>query len=139
VPVEFDIGVTGQTLDTSETLATAVTCSLLTYARARPDDPVQDGTDLRGWWGDTYSEIPGDSFGSRLWLLWGRHMSEALELAEPIVRDALQWMIEDGLASRIDVTLEAVTPQMLGIKIGIVQPGQKLVQWLGTWEASLRA
>lgn len=135
--LDFDLGVTDQKLDTSGGLSTPILISLMTHARAHPDDLVPDDTDLKGWWGDPYLDPPGTVMGSRLWTLWGQSMSVALTKAEGITRDALQWMIVGGLVSRFDIELSAVTPVVLGIKIGVVRPGATLVSWLGPWEISL--
>ncbi|AQS84013.1 hypothetical protein A0U92_03645 [Acetobacter aceti] len=60
--------------------------------------------DRRGWWGDAYNDFP---IGSRLWQL--RRAIKVGEKAvlielEAIVREALNWLISDGIAARIDVT-----------------------------------
>ena len=51
-------------------LARAVISSLFTWARARDGDELPTPESPRmGFWGDTYSPVTGDRWGSRLWLL----------------------------------------------------------------------
>lgn len=137
MPQYFDIGTLAGRLDTDATLATAVTISLLTWARANEDDIQPSATDRKGWWGDTYPDVPGDTFGSRIWTLIGLPMPQALERAEGVVRDALAWMLEDGLADRIELEITNPRPLVMGVKVGIVRPGALVVTWVGTWDLTL--
>lgn len=83
----------------------AIWISLFTDRRARPDDVIPDGTDdRRGWWADTDAEKP---IGSRLWLLdRAKHLPETLRRAEDYAREALAWLVEDGVGARVDVVAE---------------------------------
>lgn len=82
-------------------LPRAVIISLFSWRRANPDDnaPIP-----MGWWGDTYPTVTGDRIGSRLWLL-GREKitNDVLNRARDYAIEALQWMLDDGVATRIDV------------------------------------
>jgi phage gp46-like protein len=87
-------------------LNTAVLLSLFTNRRALPGDvlPVA-GMDQQGWWGDTQSPLLNEQIGSRLWLLArSKTTPEVLTKAEDIAREALQWLIDDKVASTVDVT-----------------------------------
>ncbi|ELY9614282.1 phage GP46 family protein [Salmonella enterica] len=83
-------------------LPRAVIISLFSWRRANPDDnaPVP-----MGWWGDTYPTVAGDRIGSRLWLL-GREKitNDTLNRARDYATEAMQWMLDDGVAARIDIT-----------------------------------
>ncbi|MCU6199125.1 phage GP46 family protein [Citrobacter cronae] len=83
-------------------LPRAVIISLFSWRRANPDDnaPVP-----MGWWGDTYPTVAGDRIGSRLWLL-GREKitNDTLNRARDYATEALQWMLDDGVAARINIT-----------------------------------
>lgn len=137
MPQYFDIGAVSRRLATAADLETAVTISLLSWARANADDIQPSATDRKGWWGDTYADVPGDTFGSRIWTLIGLPMPQALERAEAIVRDALAWMLEDGLADRIDLEISSPRAMVMGAKVGIVRPGALVVTWVGTWDLAL--
>lgn len=100
-------------LVTDDGLATAVYISLFTDAHANEDDPLPDllfsekFPDYRGWWGDETSGRANDSVGSKLWLL-GRSKSttDNLRKAERYAKEALQWMVEEGIAAEIKTTAE---------------------------------
>lgn len=83
-------------------LPRAVIISLFSWRRANPDD---NAPKPMGWWGDTYPTVTGDRIGSRLWLL-GREKitNNTLNRGRDYAIEALQWMIDDGVAARIDVT-----------------------------------
>lgn len=97
-------------LSVSYSLLTPVLVSLFTDARAAEDDPLPDpgNGDRRGWWGDaTNLDKQGDSVGSKLWLLEReKSTDEVLSKAEQYIREALQWMLDEGIASAIDVVTE---------------------------------
>lgn len=103
------IVIDGRTLSLGMTpddpLVRAVIISLFTWRRANPDD-VTEGRKM-GWWGDTTSDVTGDRIGSRLWLLAREKILPAtLNRAREYAREALDWMIEDGLASRVEIVVE---------------------------------
>ncbi len=105
--VFYDIATGSSGYETDEGLMTAALLSLLTDARADAEDVVPDATDLRGWWGSDFAEEPGDVFGSKLWLTeTGLATQETLEAAENYIREALQWMLDDGYVELITVKLE---------------------------------
>lgn len=88
-------------------LETAVLISLFTDRRADPDDALPGAPgDLRGWWGDTPADDdqPADPLGSKLWLLSREKQTNDARLrAEDYAKDALAWMLEDGVADEIAV------------------------------------
>lgn len=105
-----DIALYGGSISIDDGLRTAVIVSLFTDARARPDDVLPTpGGDRRGWWGDAYAELlPQDAIGSRLWLLSREKITPSvINRARDYAREALDWMIRDGIASAIDVQVEA--------------------------------
>ena len=97
-------------LSVSYSLLTPILISLFTDARAADDDVLPDpgNGDQRGWWADsTNTDKQGDSVGSKLWLLEReKSTAEVLLRAEQYIRDALQWMLDEGIASSIDVVTE---------------------------------
>lgn len=84
----------------------AVIISLFSWRKAHDDDQV-DGSRY-GYWGDSFPPVPGALIGSRLWLLKRSKIitNETIMLAEEIIREALQWFIDDGIAQEIQVKLE---------------------------------
>lgn len=101
--LSFRAGLDDGDLSTTESLYSAVLYSLFTDRRASEDDVIPDGTnDRRGCWADDF--IDEESEGSKLWLLdRSKQLQSVLNDAEQYAREALQWIIVDGLATRIDV------------------------------------
>ncbi len=96
-------------LESDRGLASAVIMSLFTDRRALPDDTLPDPgiTDRRGWWGDKLAEITGDRIGSRLWLLEREKTTqEALLRAQEYAREAVKWMVDDGVAAKVEALAE---------------------------------
>ncbi|ECR7610292.1 hypothetical protein F2C03_07000 [Salmonella enterica] len=116
-----DIAQSGTDLLTDDSIETAVIISLFTDRRAEPGDDIPDGTtNRRGWWGDTYSETP---IGSRLWLLSReKQLSSVLGRAEQYAAEALQWLIDDGLAATIAITATNPENEVLALRIDITLP-----------------
>ncbi|MBI1214559.1 MAG: hypothetical protein GC185_01915 [Alphaproteobacteria bacterium] len=108
-----DVALTsGGAIAQDDTLTTAIIVSLLTDRRANADDALPTAPrpgplppDRRGWCGDALAEIEGDRIGSRLWLLArAKPVEETRLLAIDYAQEAMAWMIEDGLATQIDVS-----------------------------------
>lgn len=100
----LDISIAGADLLAEDTLATAVMLSLFTDRTAQPHE-VDAGADRRGWWADAYADVDGDAFGSRLWLLArSKQIPATVERARAYIREALQWLLDDGLVQSLQVT-----------------------------------
>ena len=110
---DFNFDTAVQDLESDAGLETAVLISLFTDRRANIDDPLPDSnnTSRRGWWGDLASpEVEGDQIGSRLWLLEREKTLESvLTRAKQYTIEALQWLIDDGVAEKVDVSTERLT------------------------------
>ena len=93
-------------------LETAIIISIFSDRRADDEDelPDVDSSDRRGWWGDLTFDLTDtgrDKIGSRLWLLERSKTSpEVLARAEQYIEEALQWLIEDGVAAKVEVEVE---------------------------------
>jgi phage gp46-like protein len=99
-------GETADPADLASPLVRAVLVSLFTWRRALPDDDLP-GADRMGWWGDTWPTVRGDRIGSRLWLLSRSKLMNATPgLAVEYAREALQWLIDDGVAEAVNVEAE---------------------------------
>jgi phage gp46-like protein len=114
--------ISGSFLDTGHELESAVLISLFTDQMADPGDvlPADLSTDPRGWWADTYS---GDLIGSKLWQVMGRvRNQDTLNFAGDAVRKALAWMIEDVVASAVNVVASFYGSGGLRLDIAITSP-----------------
>jgi len=105
-------------------LQTSVILSLFTDRRANPDDVLPSASsDLRGWWGDDYPVVPGDKIGSRRWLLSReKQLQSVLNRLKEYDQEALQWLIDDGVAASVSVDAVIVRPGVLGEFISIFPP-----------------
>ena len=94
----------------ADPLARAVAISLFTWRRGKDGD-TKPGEARYGWWGDGFSRdnaTPSNArIGSRLWLLAREKLTqETLARAKDYAKEALQWLVTDGVASAVSVTAE---------------------------------
>lgn len=107
-------------LVSGDDLQTAIIISLFTDRVARDDDDI-DGDDRRGWWGDADEE---NDIGSRLWLLRRQKLTQAVaQKAEDYSREALRWLVTDGVVSSFSVATQIVYPRRLNMVIRYQRPG----------------
>jgi len=111
-------------LATDDGLETAVILSLFTDARALDDDTLPPGqTDRRGWWGDAFPPVPGDRFGSRLWLLRSaKQLQASLNDARQYAEEALAWLVDDGAALKVEVETFIPRDEIMGMIVRIYRP-----------------
>ena len=107
-------------------LRSAVLLSLFTDRVASSDylPPPGELFTRRGWWADTYEPSP---IGSRLWQLNRSKKADSRLFAaeaQDMCREALQWLVDDGVVSAVTVDVGWITPQTLGIVVTISKPGQ---------------
>lgn len=114
----FDLAIVDGDLATDSRLETAVLLSLYTDRRALDEDVLPDeSSDRRGWWFDAYSDRP---HGSRLWLLSReKELDQVLRRAEEYAREALAWVIQDGIGSSVDVEAIHLRRGVLQLTVGI--------------------
>lgn len=112
-------------LKTTSHLNPYILMSLFTDRRAS-----QSGNETQplkgGWYGDA---LNGRNFqtGSHLWQFRRAKLTEeTLEAIRHTVSESLQWLIDDGLASDIYVTVEAQNETTAAIKIKIHAVGETL-------------
>lgn len=106
-----------------EGLETAVLLSLFLDARADADDGVPLDQDPRGWWGDSFAAVTGDRTGSKLWLLSReKQLGSVANRAKTYAAEALAWLVDDGVASGVDVQATFVAMGRLTLSISIKRP-----------------
>ena len=100
-------------------LTRAVIISLFSWRKAEPDDnPEQDN----GWWGDSFPTVQNDRIGSRLYLLSRQTLTNKTPLkAREYISQALQWLVDDGVAVRVDVKVERTGIDTLSASVVISQ------------------
>ncbi|ORJ23965.1 phage GP46 family protein (plasmid) [Rouxiella badensis] len=114
-------------------LQTAIYISLFSDRKARDDDNY-DGTDRKGWWGDTDSDY---EIGSRLWLLRRQKLSvNVAQQAVTYAKEALQWLLDDNVVASITVTPQIIYPSRLYMTITYQKPNltTETVQYYWVWE-----
>lgn len=126
-----DFQLRGADLATDGGLETTVRLCLGTDARALPDDVLPDGSqDRRGWWGDAFAPVAGDRIGSRRWLLAReKQRDRVLRDLEAYDSAALDFLVEDGVAERVEVEASIPRPGWLLERIRIWRPEDE-----GPWE-----
>ena len=133
--VSGDWAVAGADLAAGDDLATAVLISLGTDRLAGASDELLDGSDdPRGWWGDDGEAYP---IGSKIWLRRrSKRTRRTLDLVADDCREALQWLLDDRVASSVEVAtswagsrLEAV------ITISRADGSAETLRYAWVWEA----
>lgn len=121
-------------LNDTDYLRSAVYVSLATDRRAADDDALPNNSgDKRGWWGDTYRR---QAIGSRLWLLAREKQTpETLMRAEEYTREALQWLLDSGVAQSVDVAGEWQGRGRLNLSIHIFEPNGNIYRYSYLWSA----
>ena len=117
-------------LDTG--LGSAVVRSLTTDRRATAEELERlDSTDPLGWWADD----AGDPYGSGLWLL-SREVTtrETGARAEELAREALEWILREGIASIVSVAATFPERGVLHIDVRIVRGTG--TRWAHLWARS---
>ncbi len=120
------------TLETE--LEQAVFISLFTDKRFDREGVLQDTqqNDIRGWWDDINE---GEELGSDFWQLFKRKATDDLvnEIKEA-AEDALQWMLDDLIASEVNVTVVRTKPTNYSIVIEIVKEQKILGEFKFLWD-----
>lgn len=132
-----DLAVSGPSLEEDDGLETAVAISLFTDRRVREGEqlprtalPSDAAIERRGWWGDSFPPVEGHMTGSRLWTLVREKQTDAVaERAREMALEALQWMVEDGIARAVNVNAEIVSPGVLGFEVEIVRSDKPMAQY----------
>lgn len=118
--------INGKTADITEyqadELVQATLISLFSWRKSNDDDGV-DIPNRQGWWGDTFASETNDRIGSRLWLLRREKLTDdVVARAREYAKESLQWMIDDALASAINVSTDRENNR-LNMSVEIVRPG----------------
>lgn len=126
----------GGNLETDEGLETAVVTSLFSDARAQESDGIDPTADPRGYWAAKYLDGGGE-YGSRLWILRRNKLTKAnLLLAQEYAREALQWMIDVGVAADVVVTAKRMAGKIdvAVLSIDIQRPKKSAPRFEAAWE-----
>jgi len=112
----------------------AVWASLFTDALASADDFAAEltpdlGRDRRGWWAD-WGRAAEESLGSLLWLYAREKKSESVRLnLQAAATRALEWLVDDGVARTLTVTVEFMPADKVGISVELIRPSGVRDNW----------
>tara|TARA_Y100000310_G_scaffold243676_1_gene248259 strand:- start:28101 stop:28553 length:453 start_codon:yes stop_codon:yes gene_type:complete len=132
----FDLKIQNGDLAFDNGLETAVTISIFSDKRVTEDELPDLMTSKRGWWGDMFPVEPNDQLGSRLWTMErDKILTNTLRRSEELIRESLQWMLEDGVARSISVTSSFNENKILISEIFIERPNEDQTRFQINWEA----
>jgi phage gp46-like protein len=115
-----DWAVSAGSLTSGPDVQTSVLLSLFTDRLVDANDLIPDASqtvlpDRRGWWGD---DDPKYLIGSRLWLLdRAKGPMNVAHLAEDYAREALEWMLDDGVVAKFDIQATWVPKNQLTLTV----------------------
>lgn len=133
----FDIDIENDDLLSDDGLETAVAISIFTDRRVKEEELPDLETNKRGWWGDMIPEIPQDRIGSRLWTIQReKTTTEILRRSEELIKEALDWMLEDGVATDVNVSSSFSSSDKMDTIIEILKPDDvESTRYQVIWEA----
>lgn len=111
-PVRFDAVLDGDDFAVDRNYESAVYASLFSWAR-------DDKSDMpSGFWADSYSKVANSRFGSLIRRVWrSKDVKDTYRLAKEYAEEALEWMVQDGWAEKIEVATDAPRKNWLRWKI----------------------
>lgn len=107
-------------------LESAVIISLFSWRRAKEDDNIEPNQPREGWWGDKAESEENISYpiGSRLWLLRREKITPAIiQNAVDYAKEALQWLVDDGIVSSVDISTELSESHKLSLLVMLYRNG----------------
>ena len=116
-------------------LESAVAISLFTDRRVNEEQLPGFTTDKKGWWGDMIPPVEGDQIGSRFWTLQrAKITNETLRLFEDYTLEALEWLITDGVADRVEASAVYDENFFLNLTVDIYRPNRDATRFNLFWD-----
>lgn len=117
-------------------LETAALISVFSDKRVTLEELPPGEFDRRGWWADLISDPIEDEIGSKLWRLETAKINNetAVEL-ESVLIEAFQWMLDNGLASKLIVNAQRVESNRIDGSIKIFKPEGDPIPFKFIWDA----
>ena len=133
----FDIAIEDGDLASEEGFDTAIYTSLFTDSRAS-ESQVLAPENRRGWLGDLASDVEERQLGGLLWLAeQRRHNQDTLNEVIDYSRKSLNWMVEDNIAQKIEVSGEIIPRSGIALDIVITSPkGFTSNHYVPMWEVT---
>ena len=96
----FELSALTDSLSSKNGLEHAVLQSLLNWAKAQKNDPLDEGQDKQGWWADEFVR----AVGCRDWTLArAKQTTDTLNRAKRYTTLALQWLLDEKIAFSVSV------------------------------------
>ena len=136
----LDLAFVDDDLALDDGLESSVLLSLFLDRLAETEDQLPSAdTNRRGWWGDDFQEPEGDHQGSRWWLLERTATAAVGSALALYAQDALQWMVDDGVAARVVATNELIDDRLC-VQVDISRPnGGGSFRFSALWNEVTRA
>lgn len=132
----YDIEIDGFDFASAEGFESAIPTSFFTDARASAVQ-VQEAINRRGWIGNILFADIGRELGGLLWLLeQARITDDTLNFAKTYCQDSLQWMIDDGLARSIRVSIERNGTRGITILTDVVSIENTVKRYVTLWRST---
>jgi phage gp46-like protein len=139
----WDLDFQNSDLVETESLENAVIISIGSYAREKSDAAAVTDPQFGGWFGDDTLDSPLASLGGYLYRLHHRVLdSDTCKECETLVTDALQWMIDDGVAASVSCSASIIdgenADKVLYFPITITKPSgdTETFKYELNWEAT---
>lgn len=135
-----DIVIENGQIKEDNTLETVVLISLFSDALVTQEELNEGDMDRRGWWADEFSQASDDKIGSILWLFdRGKATQDTVNRIEEGALEALQWMIDDGVAASVEATAVRTELERIDLSVNIFRPEGDSIPFKFIWDAqSLR-
>ena len=136
----YDFNIVNGDIEALDSFKTAIEVSLFSDARADNTQVVLPQY-RKGWIGDLTSPIEGQNYGSLLWLVQQERLTQStLNKCVSFARNALQWLVDQGQASAVDVSGTIVPTEGIALSIVITTvAGQTESHYVSLWENTINA
>ena len=120
----FDLDFDGKTMDlkTTDSLLNAVAVSIGSYARNRnlkPNSVVLE-PQFCGWWADAVD--PVGTLGGYIYEAFpGKLDAGTADKLKTLAKEALEWMVEDGIAKTIECDVNIIDDKLFGGKTAVIE------------------
>ena len=96
----FELSAITVPISSENGLKHAILQSLLNWAKAQKNDPLDEGQDKQGWWASEFVR----GVGCRDWTLArSKQTTDTLNRAKRYTTLALQWLLDEKIVSSIDI------------------------------------
>ncbi len=130
-----DLVIENGDLKPDNSFETSVLISFFSDRFVEIEDLPFGSTDPKGWWADLISKPLTDLIGSRLWTLDRAKTNTTLEASlEEFARECLNWMIEDGIADRLEVIATTISRERTDVAVRIFKPDGDDIPFQFVWD-----